>query len=87
MWWEAAGVNSAQGGGTVAKEKSSHHQKKSKELFRNHAHFYSMLREALDTKDKETERKVNGVEETQMVCFLLEEITNPPTKPCLAKPL
>lgn len=67
-------------------QKSSHHQKKFKGLFRNHAHFYSMLREVLDTEDKEMERKVNCVEETQMVCFLLEEITNPPTTPCLAKP-
>lgn len=46
-----------------------------------------MLREALDTEDKETERKVNCMEETQMVCFLLEETANPPTTPCLAKPV
>lgn len=71
----------------MVKEKSSHHQKKFKRLFRNHAYFYSTLQEALDTEDKEMERKVNCMEETQMVCFLLEEIKNPPTTPCLAKPL
>lgn len=38
-------------------------------------------------EDKETEKKVNCIEETQMVCFLLEEITNPPTPPCPSKPL
>lgn len=71
----------------MAKEKSSHHQKKLKGEFRNHAHFYSMLQEALDMEDKEIQRKVNCVEETQVVWFVFEEITDPHTTPCLAKPL
>lgn len=61
------------------------HQKKFKVLFRNHARFYSVLREALDTEGKETERKVNCVEATQMLCSLSEAITSPPAAPCPAK--
>lgn len=70
--------------GITTKEKCSHHQKKFKRLFRNHAYFYSILQEVLDAEDEETERKVNSMEETQTVCFLLEETTNLPI-PCLAK--
>lgn len=91
VWWEVAGVDSAVDRGITTKEKSSHHQKKLKRLFRNHAYFYSMVQEVLDAEDEETERKVNSMKETmketQMVCFLLEETTettNPPT-PCIAK--
>lgn len=52
--------------------KVGHHQKKFKVLFRNHANFYGMLREALDTEDKETEKSKLWKQHRGFVFFVKE---------------
>lgn len=72
--WQVLAVPGS--GGHWPKEMGCH-QKKFKVLIRNHAHFYSVLREALDTEGKVTEREVNCMEATQMLCSLSEAIKVP----------